>query len=217
MTDTQAAEAAYWARLYGRWQPLTLPQVVTFMDGFERPWWVVGGWSIDAFTGVAREHSDVDISILSGDVPALRAFLAGRHHLWNLYRGDLRPLTDQHPDVFAADSQLWIREHGDAPWLIDVPLTPEINGGWSNKFLPGHTAPLDEVTFVKEGDGVRYLRPEITLFFKARSRRTKDDRDFDLALPRLDQAQRAWLAEAIGATWGADHAWRQSLVGNGGR
>jgi hypothetical protein len=163
VTD-EAADAAYWARLYGRWQALTVPQVVEFMDGFTRPWWVVGGWSVDAFTGVAREHSDVDVSLLSSDVPALRAFLAGRYHLWNLHRGDMRPLTDRHPDVFAPDSQLWVREHGDAPWLVDMPLTPAVGGRWSNKFLPGHTAPLADVTYLA-ADGVRYLRAEFSLFF----------------------------------------------------
>jgi hypothetical protein len=205
----EAAEAEYWARLYGRWQPLTLPQATDFLAGFDRPWWVVGGWSIDAFTGVAREHSDVDISILSGDVPALRAFLAGRFHLWNLYRGDMRPLTDQHPEVFAPDSQLWIREHGDAPWLLDVPLTPQVDGRWSNKFLPGHTAPLAEVSEVR--GGVRYLRPEITLFFKARSRRTKDERDLEVALPLLDGRQKAWLSGAIATAWGPEHPWRERI------
>ena len=37
-------------------------QLVDFMAGFDRPWWIVGGWSIEAFTGVPREHEDVDLS-----------------------------------------------------------------------------------------------------------------------------------------------------------
>ena len=45
------------------------------MAGFGRPWWLVGGWSIEAYTGVPREHEDVDLSILACDVPAFRAHL----------------------------------------------------------------------------------------------------------------------------------------------
>jgi len=210
-TTAEADEARYWARLYGRWQPMSLPQVRDFLAGFSRPWWVVGGWSIDAFTGVTREHSDVDISIFSSDVPALRSFLAGRWDLWNLHKGDMRPLTDRHPDIFAADSQLWVREHGDAPWVVDIPLTPDPHGLWTNKLLPGHTAPLEDVTEVA-GDGLRYLNPEITLFFKARTRRAKDDDDLRRTYPLLSESQRNWLTAAIEAAWGTDHPWLNDLL-----
>ncbi len=57
----EAEEAQHWARLYGRWEPFDLAQAAAFMDGFDRPWWVVGGWAVDAFTGVRREHDDVDV------------------------------------------------------------------------------------------------------------------------------------------------------------
>ena len=127
-TEAEAKESAYWARLYGRWEPFDVDGVAAFMDGFTRPWWVVGGWAIDAFTGVVREHDDVDVSILACDVPALRAHVGDRWHLWNLAGGDMRPLTDQHPDVFHPSSQLWVREYGDAPWVIDLPLTPDRDG-----------------------------------------------------------------------------------------
>ena len=215
-TVAEADEARYWARLYGRWQPMALPQVRDLLAGFARLWWVVGGWSIDACTGVAREHSDVDISIFSGDVAEFRSFLAGRWDLWNLYRGDMRPLTDQHPDIFSADSQLWMREHGDAPWVLDIPLTPSAQGRWTNKLLPGHIAPLDNVTYVA-ADGIRYLCPEITLFFKARTRRSKDDGDLRRAYPLLTGRQRDWLATAIDAAWGAEHPWLNDLRRGGPR
>ena len=61
-------EDAEFYRWYGAWQPLDPPGVAALMAGFDRPWWLVGGWSIEAFTGVAREHEDVDLSILACDV-----------------------------------------------------------------------------------------------------------------------------------------------------
>jgi hypothetical protein len=208
-TAAEADEAAYWAHLYGRWEPMSLPEVGDFMRGFARPWWVVGGWTIDAFTGHPREHSDVDISIFASDVPALRAHVRGRWHLWNLRKHEMQPLIDKYPDVYEPASQIWVREHGDAPWRIDIPLTPDHDGLWTNKFLPGHDAPLDDVSWV--ADGVRYLNPEITLFFKARLRRTKDERDLHEVLPLLQERQRAWLAAAIETAYGTGHPWLPDL------
>jgi hypothetical protein len=56
--------------------------------------------------------------------------------------------------------------------------------------------PLEEATFVA-GDAIRYLRPELVLFMKARVARPKDDADLDRILPRLEpkaiDSLRAWL------------------------
>jgi len=218
MTDTdpmiqsaaEAREADYWARLYGRWDPMSLAEVHDLMDRFPRPWWVVGGWSIDAYVGRRREHSDVDISIFSSDVPVLREHLRDRYHIWNLAGGDMRPLTDSHPDIIRPVSQIWVREHADGPWLVDIPLTEDAGGMWTNKLLAGHHMPLDDATWVA-ADGIRYLRPEITVFFKARLRRTKDERDFAMVLPSLDEARRAWLRSAITEAYGSDHTWLARL------
>ena len=59
-TAEEVAENAGYDRWFGPWAPLDPPRLAEFMTGFERPWWIVGGWSIEAFTGVLREHEDVD-------------------------------------------------------------------------------------------------------------------------------------------------------------
>ncbi|MFC7625023.1 hypothetical protein [Microlunatus sp. GCM10028923] len=46
-------------------------------------------------------------------------------------------------------------------------------------------------------DKVRYLNPEIVLLFKARKRRRKDDRDFEVAWPLLAREKQDWLREMI--------------------
>jgi hypothetical protein len=186
----------HWEHLYGRWEPLDLPGVASFMQGFERPWWVVGGRCVDAFTGTPREHEDVDVSILACDVPALRSHVGDRWHLWNLCNGDMRPLDDRHPEIFEPASQLWVRANGNAPWLFDLPLTPDQDGLWTNKFLASHRAPVEDVTWVAD-DHIRYLNPEVVLFYKSRHRRTKDERDFAVCLPLLSAEQRTWLYDAI--------------------
>jgi hypothetical protein len=82
--------------------------IAEFMDGFDRPWWIIGGWSIEAFTGIGREHEDMDISILSSDAEAFRLFLGDRYTPWNMDRNWLRPFDNRFRDV-RPDSSLWIR------------------------------------------------------------------------------------------------------------
>ncbi len=207
----EVAEDDYWDRLYGHWEPLDPAGAEAFFDGFERPWWIVGGWSLEAFTGAAREHEDVDVSLLASDVAALRDHVGDRWQLWNIADGALRPLTDRWPDVQAPDSQVWVRRDARSPWVMDLPLTPDRDGLWTNKRLPDDDArPLAEVTWVA-GDGIRYLNPEIALLYKARLDRTKDRRDLDRTWPLLDAGQRTWLRDAV-RRMDAEHAWLADLA-----
>ncbi len=208
-TPEEAAEDAAFFRRYGPWAPLDPPGLAEFMAGFPRPWWIVGGWAIEAFTGAAREHEDVDLSILACDVPALRSHVGDRWHLWSNHGGTLRPLNDRFPDVLDVESQIWVREHALAPWVIDLPLTPDRDGLWTSKRMPDHVAPLDEVTWLA-GDGIRYLNPEVVLHFKARLDRPKDRRDLDRTWPLLDEVQRDWLREAVRRSE-PGHPWQPRL------
>lgn len=193
--EEQSVEEAFLA-LYGEWAPLTPVELREEMQGFDRPWWIVGGWAIEAATGFRREHEDTDMSILACDVPAFVEFMNGRWHVWNNVGGVLHPLGERWPDVDEPRSQLWLRAHAKAPWVVDVPLTPDAGGQWTNKYLDQHTATVEDVTWTAE-DGIRYLLPEIVLVYKARLRRPKDDPDFAATLPMLDESRRAWMREAL--------------------
>jgi aminoglycoside-2''-adenylyltransferase len=208
-TATERAEDEYWERLYGPWAPFGPDQVREFMAGFERPWWIVGGWSIEAFTGAPREHEDVDLSILACDVQALRAHVGERWQLWNICDGALRPLTDRWPDLMDVESQIWVRRDAASPWVMDLPVTPDVDGRWRSERDPGHVAPVEAVTWVAD-DGIRYLDPEITLHFKARLSRLKDRRDLDRTWPLLDAGRRAWLRDAVRRE-DPDHPWLARL------
>jgi hypothetical protein len=208
-TPADVAEDEAFFRRYGPWDPLDPPGLAAFMAGFERPWWIVGGWAIDAFTGAAREHEDVDLSILACDVPAFRAHVGDRWHLWSNHGGTLRPLDERFPEVLDVESQIWVREHALAPWVIDLPITPDRDGLWTSKRMPEHVAPVDEVTWVA-GTGIRYLDPEIVLHYKARLGRAKDDRDLARTLPLLSGDRRAWLRDAVRRTE-PGHPWLEVL------
>jgi hypothetical protein len=191
-------------RWYGGWEPLYPSSIGDFMDGFDRPWWIIGGWSIEAFTGVARDHEDMDISMLSCDAAAFRAFLGDRWTPWNVDEGWFRPFDDRFTDV-RPDSQVWVRRDARSPWVLDVPFTPDTAGRWTNKRNPAHVEDLDDVTWMAP-DGLRYARPEVTLMFKAAQAREKDRRDAEVLLPMLDADARDWLGRAI-ARMDRNHPW----------
>jgi hypothetical protein len=195
-------------RWYGGFDPLDPSTIRDFMDGFDRPWWIIGGWSIEAYTGVPRSHEDMDISILSSDAEAFRLFLGDRWTPWNVDDGWFRPFDERFPDV-RPDSQLWVRRNATSRWVLDVPFTPDTGGRWTNKRHPAHTEDLDDVTWVAP-DGLRYARPEVTLMFKAKQDRAKDIRDAEVTLPMLDDRARDWLATTV-AQWDPGHAWVTEL------
>jgi hypothetical protein len=207
-TEQQEEDSTFFA-LYGAWEPMEPTRFAEEMQGFGRPWWVVGGWAIEAATGYRREHEDTDVSILACDVPAFVEFMAGRWHVWNNVGGVLHPLGGRWGHLDDPGSQLWLRRDATSPWIVDMPLTPDANGLWTNKFLPDHTAAVDEVTWLGD-DGIRYLLPEIVLVYKARLGRAKDEPDFEAVLPRLTPERRAWMREALGELV-PDHPWIDRL------
>lgn len=104
--------------------------------------------------------------------------------------GALTPLYDDRLEVPEAADQVWIREHSLAPWVADCVLNRDSEGRWLSRRDPGFDAPLEDVTWEREG--IRYLKPEIALSFKAKLHRPKDDRDLAVTVPLLDQTARAF-------------------------
>ncbi len=185
-------EEVAFRRTYGAWAVIRPTDVRNVLAGFDEPWWVAGGWAIDAFTDSARDHDDIDVSIFRRDLPALRTALDGRLHIWSAGDGALRPVVDKWPEPHPDADQVWLREDASSPWLVDVLLNPDQNGAWVNRRDQTMVRPLDEVSWIAD-DGVRYLNPEIVLIFKAKLTRPKDRIDLDRTLPLLAEAQRRLL------------------------
>lgn len=213
-TPEEVQEEREFLDLYGAWEPLTPAGFAAEMTGFDRPWWVIGGWAVEAATGLRREHEDLDVSLLVCDVPAFVSFMAGRWHVWNNVAGVLHPLGGRDgrwPTVDEPASQLWLRRHAAAPWVVDIPLTPDHDGRWAHKLRPHETAEVAEVTW-RADDGLRYLRPEYVMLHKARQSRPKDLLDLRAVLPVLTPDRRAWLQSAV-ADLDPAHPWLPLIAG----
>jgi hypothetical protein len=200
-------------RIYGPWRPRTPVDVAELFAGYEGRWWIAGGWAIEAFSGVKRDHGDIDPSIPRSDLPLLRRHLAGRIDLWAADQETLRVLL---PEDIGEDDDLLpdsceavrARNSGGDPWEYDITLMTTVGDRWIFKRDARTTLLLDEIVWAQ--DGISYLRPEIQLLHKAAGLRPKDQADFDAAWPVLDPKSRQWLRDAIRRTH-PGHPWLSAM------
>ena len=123
-------EDGHFLDVYGDWDPLTPAQLAPLMEGFAPPWWVVGGYALEAFTGVPREHEDLDLVVFSHHLDDLRVQLGGHFHLWSNHGGTFRVIDDAQPEPLDPHCQVWLREDGRSPWRVDCILNPSRDGRW---------------------------------------------------------------------------------------
>ncbi|WP_350353355.1 hypothetical protein ABS642_10815 [Microbacterium sp. A8/3-1] len=195
-------------RLHGRWLSRTVADVVELFRGYSGQWWIAGGWAIEAFTNIARPHSDIDPSIPRSDTSLFRAHFHERYDIWVADQGSLRPLEGLSGGVPLSCNNLWLRASQSKLWEYDLLLMDAGPAGWFYKRDPRVRLPFDQILWTK--DGVRYLRPEVQLLFKAPGLRRQDQLDFDAALPLLDAPARHWLRTAL-QTAHPEHPWANAL------
>lgn len=188
------------------WEPAPLPEVVAAFAGFPGPWWIAGGYAIELAVGAPyREHGDIDVLLLRRDQLAAHATLPG----WQLWAADppgtLRPWpAGETLPPYVHD--IWCREHADGPWRVQLMLDESEGTDWVSRRDPAVRRPIAQLG--RTAGPVPYLAPEVQLYYKARARRPKDERDFAAVLPLLDPAARSWLATRLAP----DHPWRARLA-----
>ena len=189
------SDDAEFFRWYGPWLQPSPPDIAEIMAGISSPWWIVGGWAIEAFTGHSREHEDTDVAIFRGDLPAVLDHLLLNYCVWSNHSGTLRPLRA--PDeLLEGCRQVWVRRDSLSPWPFDLLLTSHESDTWISVRDERIRHRYVDSVFTAE-DGIRYLRPEMVLHLKAKANRPKDSNDFSVALPLLGATACAWLRSAL--------------------
>lgn len=187
--------------------PEAVADLPAILAGFDRPWWVAGGWAIDLFVGGAgRAHEDVEIAVLFDDQDALRAALAG----WELHVAHDGRLTPWPPgDRLALPRhQLWARRADDAPWSLEILFERSDGDDWVFRRDERIRRPLSALGTV--AGGLPVVAPEVQLLFKAKSPRPRDEHDFRIARPLLSEDAATWLREAL-ALVEPGHPWLAHL------
>lgn len=197
-------------RIFGPWLPRRPADSVKLFEGYPGRWWIAGGWAIEAFTGIARDHADLDPSIPRHELPLLRRHLAGRIDLWSADQDTLRVLFPQDADQTLPESceNVWARTGGANPWQYDIILMGLTADTWTFKRDQRISRPVGDIVWTK--DGISYLRPEIQLLHKARGLRPKDQADFEAAWPLLGSVAQRWLRESVRLTQ-PEHPWLSSM------
>lgn len=193
---------------WGVWDPLGPREVAAVMRGFRRPWWIAGGYAIDALCGQGRrEHGDIDIGLFAADQVAVRTHLRG----WDPHAADppgtLRPWAEEEA-LPAEVHDIWVRRDEADAWRFQLMLNPRDGDDWVYRRDSRIRRPIGDLVWWREG--IPYLAPEIQLLFKSKGAREKDRQDFEDALPLLEREQRQWLAAALGVA-SPGHEWLERL------
>lgn len=144
-------------RIFGPWLPRRPADSVKLFEGYPGRWWIAGGWAIEAFTGIARDHGDLDPSIPRHELPLLRRHLAGRIDLWSADQDTLRVLFPQDADQTLPESceNVWARTGGADPWQYDIILMGLTADTWTFKRDQRISRPVGDIVWTK--DGISYL------------------------------------------------------------
>lgn len=188
-----------------------LQSLLHWMQHFPRPWFVTGGWAIDAFLmRLTREHKSLEIAIFREDQLALQQHLQTWHwqkltqkeyQAWPTDEYLLLPIHQLHgsrgPDQLAV---LLNERYGD-DWVFrhNFSVTRHLKRSWKLSSISGFFS-----------DGLPILSPELVLLYKAKANRKNDAQDFFNTQSALTPAAREWLKQALILCY-PEHPWIQHL------
>lgn len=214
--------------------PDAVAYVRDLLVGFGPPWFLSGGWAVDAWLGrQTRDHGDVDITVFHHDQRAIIEHLSG----WALVGHD--------PNVADDTTEPWNGRQLDLPAHVHVPSigsplatsTTATHAAFEFEFLLNERSgdewvlnreqrivvPLDRST-QRSTWGLPTASPEVVLFFKAGGNvsaaeletsggglRSRDEEDFFALLPILSATQRSWLRDSLAEVRPA-HPWLAQLA-----
>jgi len=200
---------AWWVSFHG-FQPIKT--VAQELQDLSCSWLISGGWALDLFLGrVTRVHFDADVIIPRSDQLTLQQYMLGRG--WQFLTPFQKKLEPWPVHMRLEPPRHQAHAHkGEA--LIDFLLTDIEHGLWRYRRQP-QIVRLLEYSRMQTESGIPFLAPELVLLFKSQNtsgkERSKDQADFEQALPHLESERRAWLRWALTAA-SPGHPWIEQLV-----
>lgn len=147
-----------------RWEPLTIDQVADLFRGAGVRWWLSGGAALEHWLGrPIRERTNIDVSAMAGDVPALLGDLQGLLSAWTDVDGTLVPLADAPAEADLSSVEIHDDERG--VWVLRVHGEDGAPKAWLYRRDPRLQLPWDKA--VIDVDGVPTGAPAVQLIWKA--------------------------------------------------
>ena len=179
------------------WAPLDAQAVATLLTRAPVRWWLSGGAALDRWRGrPIRRRTNIDVSVVAADLPALVASLPDGFSAWAPVGDDgelIVPFSEARLD---ADPQpVLVRDDARGAWALQVNAEDGSPRAWVYRRDPRLTLPWDRA--VLDLDGIPTGAPEVQLVWKALRPRPEDDVDKDAVVPDLCDEARAWYERAI--------------------
>jgi hypothetical protein len=197
---------------------VSLERVFGALEGLDVPWYLCGGWAVDAFLGrVTREHHDVDIAVFLQHQHIVREHLPD----WRLVGHDdnVPGATQVTWDARDLIMPAHIHVYAGDGFEFEFNLNEGPASTWEFHGNPGFELPFEQAVG-NSAWGIPIVSPLVNLYYKAippmwrnmprHPPRPHDNEDFEVLLPHLDAGQRAWLSSAI-AAMEPEHPWLAKL------
>ncbi|SDP28271.1 hypothetical protein SAMN04487897_1645 [Paenibacillus sp. yr247] len=175
------------------------------MLSFKKPWAIAGGWSIDLFLGKAtRDHDDIEIIIYRTDQLVIREYLND----WNFNKVQngiitpwkrneilVPPIHETYAEKGFEKIEILLNESNAEYWIYrrDTRIQREFNK-----------------TILTTNSGIPFLSPEITLLYKSKNPRPKDEIDFRNIYEYMSIEQKQWLQYSLKLIY-TEHPWIELL------
>ncbi|WP_432363159.1 nucleotidyltransferase domain-containing protein [Sporosarcina sp. UB5] len=168
-------------------------KVAEWMDGYDRPWGIAGGWAIDLFVGnETRDHSDIEIAVLREDQHRMKNVLAG----WSFQKAVKGELVKWETETLELPIHELHGIHKKSGERLEVLMNEVEDGRWIFRRDPTITFPSSKLFLISD-DGIPYLHPVVALLYKAKNSREKDHADFHAVKDLLRYDDKIWLCEAL--------------------
>lgn len=183
-------------------------KVAEWMEDYDYPWGIAGGWAIDLFIGnKTRDHSDIEIAVLRKDQRKLKNVLAD----WSFQKAVNGELVAWESETVELPIHELHGEQQQSGERLEVLLNEVENDFWIFRRDPTITFSGSSL-FVMTKEGIPYLHPTIVLLYKAKSAREKDHADFHAVKHLLSKGDQHWLCKAL-ETHVPNHTWISQLQG----